>query len=99
MLQPANVSTPEEALCGFVVQVSVPPPGFVPIASMIEAELPVTVLPFASSTVTIGCVVQAVPPVPPPGCVVKTTFVAVPAVILNALLVAEVSPLLVAVKV
>ena len=62
------------------MQASVPPLGLVPMASVIDAELPVTVFPFASSTVTTGCVPQAVPPVPPPGCVVNTTFVAVPGV-------------------
>jgi len=100
ILQPANVATPEEA--DFErppVQVSVPPPGFVPMASVIDAELLVTVLPPASCTVTTGCVVHAVPPVPPPGCVVKANCAAEPTVILNVLLVAEVSPLLVAVKV
>ena len=37
-----------------------------------------TVLPFASCTATTGCVVQAVPPVPPPGCVVNATCAAAP---------------------
>jgi molybdopterin/thiamine biosynthesis adenylyltransferase len=73
MLQPANVATPEEAANGFVVQVSVPLLG----VSVIKAELLVTVLPAPSSTVTFGCIVQAVPPVPPPGCVVKTSLLAV----------------------
>src|SRR5258707_10845681 len=99
MLQPANVATPEEALSGLAVHVSVPPPGFVPIARVIGAELPVTGLPTASSTVTTGCVAHAVPPVPPPGCVVNTSWVAVPAVIVKGLLVALVSPLLVAASV
>jgi hypothetical protein len=97
ILQPANVATPEEAPNGLVLQVSVPLP--VPMANWIEAELLVTVFPPASSTVTAGCTVHAVAAVPPPGCVVKANCAAVPTVILNALLVAEVSPLLVAVSV
>jgi hypothetical protein len=96
--QPANVATPEEAdVERPPVQVSVPLP--VPMASVIEAELLVTVFPPASSTVTTGCCDHAVAAVPPPGCVVKANFSAEPTVILNALLVAEVSPLLVAVSV
>lgn len=86
MLQPANVSTPELAFFGFAVQASVPPPGFVPIASVIEAELVVTVFPPASCTVTVGCVVQTTPAVPPPGCVVKANCAAAPSVMLKALL-------------
>jgi hypothetical protein len=43
----------------------------VPIASVIEAEL-LAELPYASSTVTMGCVVHAVPAFPPIGCVVNT---------------------------
>jgi hypothetical protein len=47
------------------------------IASVIEAVLlvpVVTVLPLDVSTVTFGCVDHAVPPVPPPGSVVKTNL-------------------------
>jgi hypothetical protein len=69
------------------------------IASVIEAELLVTVFPPASCTVTTGCAVQAVAAVPPPGCVVKANCAAVPTVMLKELLVAEVRPVLVAVKV
>src|SRR5260370_3417275 len=98
MLQPANVATPEEALSGLAVHVSVPPPGFVPIARVIGAELPVTGLPPASSTVTTGCAVHAVPPVPPLGCVVNTSWVALTTAILNALLVALAIPALVTVS-
>jgi len=46
ILQPAKVATPELAVTGLVVHVSVPPPGLVPIASVIDAELLVTVLPY-----------------------------------------------------
>jgi hypothetical protein len=50
------------------------------IASVIEAVLfapVVTVVPPEVSTFTTGCVPHAVPPVPPPGCVVKTNLSAV----------------------
>ena len=90
ILQPAKVSTPATAVLGFVVHVSVPPPGFVPIASVIDAVLPVTVLPPASCTVTTGCWAHADPPVPPPGCVVNASFAAAPTVMLKVLLVAPV---------
>ena len=36
-------------------------------------------LPLVSSIDIAGCVVQIVPPVPPPGCVVNANFVAMPA--------------------
>ena len=54
--------------------------GLVPIASVtwVELSLPTTLL-FASSTETTAWVPKATPPViEPPGCVVKTTFVAAP---------------------
>jgi hypothetical protein len=88
MAHPVNVATPE--LADFErppVHVSVPPPAFVPMASVIEAEL-LTVLPYASSTVTAGCVPNAAPAVPPLGCVVKTNWLAVPAFTVKLLLVA-----------
>ena len=96
---PLNVATPFVA-ASVTVPLSVPPgPPFVPIASVMLAVDPVTVFPFASCTVTTGCVAQLTPDAPPPGCVVNTTFVALPALMLNALLVAPVSPLLAAVSV
>ena len=58
----------------------------------------VTVFPLASSTVTTGWVVNGVPSVTDPaGDVVKTSWVAVPAVIVNAELVAPVRPVVAAV--
>src|SRR3954453_14762621 len=99
ILQPAKASTPATAFFGFVVHVSVPPPGFVPIASVIDAVLPVTVFPPASCTMTTGCCDQADPPAPPPGCVVNASFAAAPDVMLNVLLVAPVSAPSVAVNV
>src|SRR5664280_3610088 len=95
MLQPANVSTPEAAFFGLAVQVRVAPPGVV-IARVIKVVAVVTVLPPASWTVTVGWVAQAVPPVPPPGCAVKTSLLAAPTVMSNELLVAPVRGLLVA---
>ena len=69
------------------------------IATVTLAVLVVTVLPNASWIATFGCVVQATPPVPPLGCWVKPSFTAGPAVTLNVLLVALVSPELDAVSV
>jgi hypothetical protein len=73
ILQPANDATPATAASGFAVHVSAAPVVPVPlvIASVTEAVL-FTVFPLASSMVTTGCVPSAAPPVPPPGCVVKT---------------------------
>ena len=62
------------------------------IANVTLAVLVVTVLPSASWIATFGWVVQATPPVPPLGCWVKPTCTAAPAVTLNVLLVALVSP-------
>jgi hypothetical protein len=74
MAQPEKIATPDDAFNGLLEQVSVPPLGFVAIASVILALLPAAGLSNWSSTLTIGCVVQAVPPVPPPGCVVNISF-------------------------
>src|SRR5579862_8504906 len=89
ILQAANVATPEEAACGFVVHVSAAPavPVAAVIARVIEAVLLATGIPLASSTVTAGCAAHAVPPVPPPGCAVNASLAATPK-ILKALLVA-----------
>ena len=96
--QPANVATPAVAPSGLVVQVNVPLPGLLLMASVTLAVLS-TGFPLASSNVTAGCAVHAVPALPPPGCVVNTNCVAVAAVTLKPLLVALVKPLLVAVRV
>src|SRR5664280_378326 len=98
MRQPANVSTPATAAFGLAVQVRIAPPGVV-IARVIEVVAVVTVLPPASWTVTVGWLVQAVPPVPPPGCAVKASLFAAPTVMLNVPLVAPVRGLLVAASV
>src|ERR1035437_5177313 len=98
MRQPENVSTPKTAFFGLAVQLRLAPPGVV-IARVLGVVAVVTVLPPASWTVTVGWLVQAVPPVPPPGCVVKASLLGVPTVMSNELLVARVRPLLVKRKV
>ena len=98
-MQPAKVATPETAALGLAVHDSTPPPGFVPIANVMLATDDVTVFPPASCTLTTGCVAHAVPPVPPPGCVVNASCAAAPTVMLNVLDVAVVSPADVAVSV
>ena len=85
------------AASGLVAQASVPP-GLVPIARVREA-VEATVLPPTSWTVTAGCVVHVAVLAPPPGWVVKARLAAGPIVIVNVLLVAEVSPAAVAVRV
>ena len=89
---------PPAAVTGSVVQVSTPPPGFAPMARVIEAGLVVTTSPEESSTETTGCVVNAVPWVGPTGCVVNTSLVAVPATV-KLELVAVVRPVAVAFRV
>ena len=97
-LQPANVATPATAAFGFVVQVSVAPPGVVS-ARVTELVSDVTVLPPASCTATTGWVARAEPPVPVPGCVVNVSWAAAPAAITKLLLVADVNDPSVAVRV
>ena len=101
ILHAAKVTTPETAVLGFAVHVSAAPDVPVPevIAKVTLALLVVTVFPYASWIATFGCVVHATPPVPPPGCVVYPSCEAAPAVTLNVLLVALVSPVLVIVRV
>ena len=99
VLASVSVATPATAVTGLVVQVSVPDPGFVPIARVTLEVFPVTVLPNASCTVTTGWVDHAAPPVPPVVCVVKASFAATPAVTLNVDEVAEVNEPSVAVRV
>ena len=58
-----------------VGQVREPPAGLVPSASVTVVELSlVTTLPYASSTVTSGCVANGAPPVAEEGDAVKTSF-------------------------
>ena len=60
---PAKVATPDEALRGLVVQVSVPDEG----VSEMEADEEVTTLPPESSTWTTGWALKATPLVELPG--------------------------------
>jgi hypothetical protein len=97
-LQPANVATPALAVFGFAVQARAAPAVPVPlvIARLTALASLVTVLPNASWTVTAGWVPNAVPAVfGVLGCVVKASFDAAAAVMLNVLLVAPVRPELV----
>jgi len=90
-MHPKNVATPAVAFTGLAVQVKTPLPGGLVLIAKVTADVSVvTVLPLASSTVTTGCVVQAVPPVHPAGAVVKANCVADPGVMLKPLLVAAV---------
>ena len=87
------------AASGLVVQARVPAGLPAPTARVIELAELVTVLPDWSSTVTAGWLVQVAPLAPPPGWAVKTSWVAVPKVMVKALLVAAVSPVAAAVSV
>ena len=93
-----NVATPLVALSETVPE-SVPPPGFVPIARLINALLDVTVFPPASWTVTVTAGLIALPATTVVGCWLYTTFVAGPAVTANEALTAPVRPVAVAVNV
>src|SRR5947208_802460 len=86
---------PPDAFTVFV-PLNVPPPGLVPIATVIETVLVVTRLLLASCTWTVTAGVIVWPAVVLLGCWLKVSFVAVPAVMLKVLLVADVSPVLVA---
>src|SRR5213593_2292286 len=102
MAQPVKLATPLETVTGpkppALEQVSTPPLGLLLIASVTVVALSaVSTLPLASSTATEA---EKVPvPVarmfaPEAGWLVKASCVAVPAVMLKALLVAPVRPLL-----
>ena len=93
-----KVATPFTAFTG-VVPLSVPPPGFVPMATVIEAVLEVTTFPPASSTLTATAGVIEDPAAVFVGWTVKASFVAVPTETLMAVLVAAVSAPLVALSV
>ena len=73
--QPAKLATPDEALRGFVVQLSAPDEGL----SETEADEEETTLPPESSTLTTGWALKATPLVELPGDVVNTSWVAEPA--------------------
>src|SRR6266550_2179991 len=91
MLSPGNVATPATA-AAVLVPVSVPLLGFVPIATVMFPVNPVAVLLLASSAVTCTAGVIAAPPFVVLGSTENTNCVAVPAVILNAVLVPVTGP-------
>src|SRR5204862_363827 len=91
MLNPENLATPAEAAT-VAVPASVPPPGFVPIATVTFPVNPVAVFPCASCAVTCTAGVIAAPAAVVLGCTENTSSVAAPAVMLNAALVALPAP-------
>src|SRR2546422_770762 len=86
-----KVSTPANAATVLVPD-KVPVPGFVPIAPVTFPVNPVAVLPLPSWAVTSTAGVIAVPAVVVLGCTLNTNCVAVPAVILNVVLVVLPAP-------
>src|SRR5205809_1071886 len=91
MLNVENVATPPLAAM-VVVPASVPLPGFVPITTVTFPVKPLAVLLLASSAVTCTAGVIAAPADVVLGCTVNTSVAAVPAVILNAVLVGRPAP-------
>src|SRR5438034_5094443 len=97
-LRLATVPTPLAAAT-VLVPARVPLAGLVPIATVMLVVAVVTVLPWASWTVTCTAGVFTAPAAALLGWTVKTSFAAAPALMLNALLVAPVRPAAVAVSV
>src|SRR5207249_2444090 len=91
MLSPEKLATPLTA-AWVSVPASVPVLGFVPIATVMFPVNPLAVLPPASWAVTSTAGVIAVPAAVVLGCTLNTDCVAVPAVILNAVLVVLPAP-------
>src|SRR5204863_8734653 len=91
MLNPEKVATPATAATVLVPD-RVPVLGFVPIATVMFPVNPLAVLPPASWAVTSTAGVIAVPAVVVLGCTLNTNCVAVPAVMLNAVLVPVTGP-------
>src|SRR5437773_250009 len=91
MFSPENVATPATAATVFVPD-KVPLLGFVPIATVTLPVNPVAVFPFAPWAVAPTAGVMAVPAVVVLGCTLNTSCAAVPAVILNAVLVPVTGP-------
>ena len=72
-----KVATPE--LAATPPEACEPPSVLLPEAVTVTvAELEVTTLPPASSTLTIGCVPSEAPQAPPTGCVVMASLLAAP---------------------
>src|SRR2546429_7286542 len=91
MLTFANGPTPLPAAT-VVVPARAPLAGLVPIATVMLVVAVVTMLPWASWTATCTAGVIAPPAAALLGCTVKTSFAAAPTPMVNALLVAPVSP-------
>src|SRR5439155_630914 len=91
MLRPEKAAPPATAATVLVPD-KVPVPGFVPIATVTFPVNPVAVLPLPSWAVTSTAGVIAAPAVVVLGCTLNTNCVAVPAVMLNAALVALPAP-------
>ncbi len=89
MVNVENVATPETAAT-VVVPVSVPPPGFAPVATATSPLNPVAVFPCASRAVTCTAGAIVAPAVVFVGCTVKASWLAEPGVMLKAVLVAPV---------
>ncbi len=98
MLSPGNVATPATAAT-VVVPERVPLPGFAPSATVTLPVKAGSVLPSASSAVTCRAGVIDAPAAVLLGCVVNTSCVAVPGVMVNAALVVPVAPVALAVSV
>src|SRR5437762_741436 len=96
MLSPEKVATPLTA-AWVSVPASVPLLGFVPIATVMFPVNPLAVLPPPSWSVTSTAGVIAVAAVVVLGCTENTSCVAVPAVILNTVLVVLPAPVAVSV--
>src|SRR5579871_3925740 len=92
MAQPAKSAAPLVAGAGLEAQLSVPAPVPGVIERAMEAVSVLIWLPPASSMATIGWVAQAVPPVPPPGAVVKASWAGGPSVTEKAVLVPLAGP-------
>jgi hypothetical protein len=85
MLRLLKLATPETAF--FVsVPLKTPPPGLLPMATVIEAVDAVTVLPKLSRTVTVGGPGIVAPAPAAPGCVVNTKTLAGPGLTVKAAL-------------
>src|SRR3989442_6838690 len=85
MLSPVNVATPLTALDD-VVPERVPPPGFVPMATVTLPPNAVAVFPWASCAVTCTAGEIPAPAMVLLGCTVNTSCVATPGLPLKAAL-------------
>ena len=90
MLRSVNVATPAVAACVSVPE-SVPPPAFVPMATVTLPAKVVTVLSAASRPVTVTAGAIAAPAVALVGWTVNTSFASGPVAMVNAVLFADVS--------